>query len=92
MDREIKIKALALLNEGKISLQVFQCLFINPVYFVYEDQRVKVGKLTQNGFLERSEDEIDLSREDYANLINVRNSGQERFQSFIIKDIVIPFF
>ena len=91
MDRELKIQALALLNEGKIGLKVFQCLFIDPIYFVYDDPYVQVSKLGQNGFLYRSDDEIFLSSEEYTDLIRLRTSGEGKFQCFKINNMTLPF-
>ena len=70
MNRELKIQALGLLNEQKISLHVFQCLFIDRMYFVYKDDSVLVGQLTTENFLERTGDEVELSIEDYRPLQN----------------------
>ena len=91
MNRELKIQALGLLNEQKISLKVFQCLFIDRMYFVYKDDSVLVGQLTTENFLERRDDEVELSIEDYTDLIQLRTSGRGKFQCFKINDHVIPF-
>ena len=91
MNRELKIKALALLNEQKISPRVFQSLFFDPVYFIYKDKSVLVGQLTSENFFESSGDELELSIEDYTDLIKLRTSGRGKFQCFKIENIVIPF-
>ncbi len=91
MNRELKIQVLALLNEKKISLNVFQCLFMDRLYFVYKDDSVLVGQLNHDSFLDRSGDEIELNIEDYTDLIKLRTSGRGKFQCFKINDHVIPF-
>ena len=91
MNREFKIQALTLLNEQKISLRAFQCLLIDPVYFVYKDDSVLVGQLNPDSFLDRSGDELELSIEEYTDLIRLRTSGEGKFQCFKINNMTIPF-
>lgn len=91
MDRNLKIQALTLLNEQKISPIVFQCLFLDRIYFIYKDDSVLVGQLTTESFLEGTGDELELSIEEYTDLIFLRTSGQGKFQCFKINNIIIPF-